>query len=384
MVTARRSPAPTARSAPTKAATTSSGYHGAVGRAKMVEEEVRSAARREAQQQSLNMPFRFFCPIGETREVVIVDEEPSFFRYEHNGKDQRTGKWSVFCACINEHANCPVCKVFERPSYFAMYLTVIDLTPYDSEKHGTIEWSKKLMVVKSAQQKKITRLWERHKSLRGMVLSMTRDGEKDASIGNDIEFVEFLDEDTLLSYETVYEYEKDGKKISKDILGYEVFDYDELFPMPTEQQLRALVGGKPESGSREEGDSTVGRRGRPTQGEWSDREAPAARTRSARPIRDTVDEDEEEEAPVKTREAPTRRGAAPAKAPKAWEEDSEDAEEVEEAPPARSARPTPGAKQPPPRAQPARRAAPVDDEEDVPQRGSAATSLADRRRALRR
>ena len=377
MATAARRTAPAASR--TAAPATSSGYHGAEGRRKMQEEEERSLARKEAASMNASMPFRFFCPIGETREVVVIDAEPMFFRYEHNLKDARSNRWSIFCACVNESANCPVCKVSERPSYFAMYLTVIDLTPYESEKHGTVEWSKKLLVVKSAQQKKITRLWERHQTLRGMILSMTRDGEKDASIGNDIEFVEFMEEEELATYETVYEYEKDGKKVTKDILGHEVFDYDDLFPMPTEQQLRAIVGGKPEAGSREEGNSVVGRRG--ARGDDWD-EAPAARTRPAR--RGAAEEpgaEEPDDAPPPRRGAVPARGAAPARAAApagrraAPVQDEDEAEDPPQRAPRRAAAPAAAA--------PARRmtrAAPEPDDEPAP----SATSLVDRRRALRR
>lgn len=383
MATARRA-APNR----TSAAAGSSGFHGAEGRRKMEEEDERQAARREAAAMNTNMPFRFFCPVGETREVVIVDNAPDFFRYEHNLKDTRSGKWSIFCACINESANCPVCKVSERQSYFAMYLTVIDLTPYESEKHGVVEWSKKLMVVKAAQQKKITRLWERHGTLRGMVLSMTRDGEKDASIGNDIEFVEFIEEDELLSYENSYTYQKDGKDTTKDIIGHEPCDYDELFPQPTEQQLRAIVGGRPEPGSRDEADGIAGRRsaGSRRSGEFDEPEAAPARTRSAfrAPARS---EEPESRAPT------SRRGfaARPAPAEEAYEQEPAVARgaasrrtaraEPEELP-ERASAPRSVARarvEPPARG----RTAPAREEEpEVPQRS--ATSLAERRRALRR
>lgn len=381
MVTARRAPVraaeppaaparPAAR-APVRAgsrapvaAPVTSGYHGAEGRRKMAEEEAANAARREAASQNASMPFRFFCPVGEAREIVIVDDEPNFFRYEHNMKDQRSGKWSIFCACINESAHCPVCKVSERQAYFAMYLTVIDLTPYESEKHGLIEWSKKLLVVKSAQQKKITRLWERHGSLRGMVLQMTRDGEKDASIGNDIEFVEFLPEEELEAYVTTYETERDGKREVKEIVGSEVFDYDALFPAPTEQQLRAIVGGRPEAGSREDNERTVGRR--PARGgtDWDEQRPPPRTRASSRPADDGLPQDD----------APPARAAVrrPTRTP--------EPEDVE--PPQRPSvrRPAPA---PAPAAAPVRRpvraAAPEPEDAPLP-----AASMAERRKALRR
>ena len=167
--------------------TATSGYHGEEGRRRMAEEQEKQEARKEAQASMSGMPFRFFTPVGETREIVVVDEAPNFFRHEHNLKDS-SGRWSIYTSCIEDHANCPVCASNpDKPAYFAMYLTVIDLTPYVNKDNIEVPWSKKLMVVKSTQQKKIMRLYERTGNLRGMVLSMTRDGEKDAAIGNDIE-----------------------------------------------------------------------------------------------------------------------------------------------------------------------------------------------------
>lgn len=295
-----------------------------------------------------DMPFRFYCPVGETRELIVVDEKPDFFRYEHNLKDRRSGKWTVFTACINESENCPVCKSAEREAYFAMYLTVIDLTPYTNKDNEEVAWSKKLLVVKPAQQKKLTRMYERLGSLRGVVLSMTRDGDKDASIGNDIEHIETMSEDDLLTYETEY---TDKKNVAHVVLGHEPFDYDALFPMPTAQQLRAIVGGQPEPGSREDNDS----------------DTPRATSRRA-PSRGQSGDDWDQQ---------PRRAAAPARRAATREIDPDDdpsvgADPDDAPPPARRAAPTRGA---PARTAPsraaarpvavARRAAPADDADDA-------------------
>lgn len=410
----------------------SSGFRGEMGLVKMQEEQEAQAARKEAAQMNADMPFRFYCEAGgASKEIVIVDYtiKEVFWRYEHNLKDKRSGKWKIFTACLTENANCPVCKIAERPCYYAMYLTVIDLTPYTSSKGDKVEWSKKLLVVKSNQQKKITRLAERHKGkLRGMILSMTRDGDKDASIGNDIEFVEFMSEDDLLTYEAEYKYERDGKKQVKQIIGHEPFDYDVLFPMPTEQQLRAVVGGSPEPGSREDNEQHSSRRSARSGDDWDDNDRPPARAKRSSAVIDPddnpetgIDPDEETEDDPPPRRA-ARGKAAPEPAPRRTaraapkdevEEDEEDDEvaedeeevdeEEEEAPPPRraasngSAKPTakPAAKPasaPAQRAAPSRRAARPDpeeaeeeevEEEAPPVRGNA-QSLAERRRALRR
>jgi hypothetical protein len=344
--------APAARASSRATPTAGGGYRGAEGLRKMREEEERNAARREAARSGSLMPFRFFCPAGETREVIIVDDQPDFFRYEHNLKDRRTGKWNVFTACINEDANCPVCEVSDRPSYFALYLTVIDLTPYDSEKHGYVEWSKKLLVVKSMQQKKVMRLLERHGTLRGMRVSLTRDSDKDASIGNDIEFIEFVPEEELDAYVSEFEVDRDGKKEIVEVVGSEVYDYEQLFPPQSEQSLRAIAGGS--RSTHDEHDADRGPARTPA------RTRPAGRA-VARPTergRDTADY-EDQAADDATGDEPPRRGTPPSRA---------------------------ALRRPPERAAPSRhgREEPADADDagvDPPQRGS---SLADRRRSLRR
>lgn len=370
---------PLARPASRPAARTgSSGYRGAEGMQRMEQEQIASEARREAQQTMSGMPFRFFVPPGETRDIVIVDDAPDFFRHEHNLKDGH-GKWKIFTPCINEHANCPVCASSpEKSAYFAMYLTIIDLTPYINNDNIEVPWSKKLLVVKPSQQKKIMRLLEAQGSLRGMVLSMTRDGEKDAAIGNDIQFLgEVMDEDQLAQYVNEYE-NKDRKVIT--VVGSEVFDYDELFPEMTEEMLEALLGTGGSTTTRNSHDRAIGRsaapaaRGRSSGDDWQNRApparraaAPAAPARRARTIdpEDVPDagQEEEQEAPQRAarpaaRPAPTAARPAARPAPRARLQEPDPEQEEEEAP---------------------QRAAPV-------RRGVApvqAPSMADKRRALR-
>lgn len=238
---------------------TSNGYRGAAAMRAYEEEQERSAQAAEARKNSSGAPFRFFCkPDGEPREYIIVDEAPDFCRFEHALMNRSSNRYDLFTQCINDTSNCPACKVAERPSYFAMYLTIIDLTGYENRDGDWVDWSKKLLVIKPQQQKKFMRLYERHGTLRGMRISATRDGERDAAIGNEIEFIDFVDEADLETYVTTY-IDKEDKE--HEIIGYEPFDYDELFPAQTEQQIRALVGGKASAGSREDDDNELNRGG---------------------------------------------------------------------------------------------------------------------------
>ncbi len=284
----------------------------------MQEEMAKSEAQREASRSQIGMPFRFFCGVNETKQIVIVDERPSFSRHEHCLQDKRSNKWNVFVPCVDENCNCPVCKVSERPSYFAMYLTIIDLSPYINSNDEEVEFSKKLLVVKPMQQKKIMKYWERHGTLRGMILEMSRDSKKDAGIG-DPEFVEFMGEEELETYVSYY---VDQENVEHETLCFEPYDYEALFPPMTEDQLATLVGGGGRSnGARGADDRALGRgRGRDDDGGGDgDAWAGAAPRRVAsrrgpasdEPAQD-VEYQEDEPAPVR-RGAPARQAAAPAR-----------------------------------------------------------------------
>lgn len=341
--------------APAKAAAPSTSYRGAAGLRRMKEEEKKAEVRKAAQQASYKEPFRFFVRPGESASIIIVDEAPDFFRMEHALMNPRTKRYNLFVPCIDEHTNCPACAASDKPAYFAMYLTVIDLTPY--EKDGfEVEWSKKMMVVKATQQKKIMRLYEKHGTLRGMELVMTRDGDMDAAIGNDIEFQGFVPEEELQEY--ISEFTDREKKVH-EIIGDEPFDYEDIYPDMGEAEITALVGGRAPSRDDDDDEEPAPRRSASRRASREEEPAPrrAASRRTAREEPD--EEEEEEEAPRR----PTRAGsrsAAPVRASRrpAVEEEEEIEEEEEEAPrrPARSARRAPAEEEEAPQ-RPARRSA---------------------------
>lgn len=355
----------------------------------MEEEQEASDARREAARNSAGNPYRFYCPVGETREFVIVDHEPDFYRMEHAIKVRGHQRADTFVPCLDEFCNCPACAMSDnRPAYFAMYLTIIDLTPYEG-KNGTVEFSKKLLVVKPMQQKKIMRFFDRHKTLRGMVIETTRSSDKESANG-EMEFIEFMDEEELLEYVYTYD-DKEGK--SHEVDCSEPFDYEAIMPDMTEQQVRAICGGRPEPGNR-------GSTNRDLQGDDWDNEPPARRSASRRGAAQDDDQgDDQDAAPAPARRgraAPAREEAAPAARSRRpatrqpepdpdddpegapFDADEPEGEEVAPAPRRRAAAAAPAA--------PARRgrAAPAA-EEDAPQRPARdASTVASRRASLRR
>lgn len=374
---------------------------GDAGRARTDTELKRQKERSEQRRAQANKPFRFYVPVGETRQFIICDDAPDFFLYEHALKDAE-GRWGrMFCGCIKEFANCPVCRTAERESYYAMALTIVDLTPFDTRDGDTVEFSRKLLIVKPQQQKKFLRFFQKEGTLRGALFETTRDGEKDATIGNDIEFLEFVPEKEMESYVRTWK-DREGKKHTENCA--EPYVYEEVFDEPTEESLLAIAGGDPVPGSRAANDRELGarssrssgdrpaRRGRAADDDWEDAEdtrkfgrgkdaddeppARPSRRRAAEPedaaptrsrTRRAAEPDEQDEPPARRArraepdepDEPPRRGRARA--------EPEEAEEADESPRrGRASRREPDAEDEAPRRGRSARAASEPDEEDEP------------------
>lgn len=312
-------------------------FRGEAGRRRAEQELEKQKAAAEARKSGMGMPYRFRLAPGDTRQIVVVDDAPDFFAFEHNLKNPKTGFWDIFTGCIAEFDNCPVCEASGKEAYYAMYLTVIDLTPYTSKNGDEVEFSRKLMVVKPAQQKKFTRFFEKNGTLRGAIFDMTRDGDKDSAIGNDIEFVEFMPEDELATYVREWA-DKEKKRHVEDCAV--PYDYEKLFPEPNMASLRAIVGGRPAPGSKEQEERELGGGSRRASGR-----KPAAREEASdddwddadqaeKPWKDTEHDVSDDSTPARTRgrtaSAPTRGRPAPAprvtgrRLPAVAEEEEED------------------------------------------------------------
>lgn len=323
---------------------------GEAGMRRTDEEIERQKQRSEERRNASNKPFRFFVPVGETRQIIVCDDKPDFFLYEHALKDSE-GRWGrLFTGCIKEHDNCPVCTATGKESYYAMVLTIIDLTPFDTRDGSTVEFSRKLLIVKPAQQKKFLRFYNKEGTLRGAMFDMTRDGDKDSSIGNDIEFVEFVDEKELATYARSWK-DREGKKHNE--LCSEPYVYEDIFEEPTMENLSAIVGADPVPGSRAANSRELGGRSSSSRGRsgssdgWEDdKEDRKFGKSSSRKGKEDDDEDEEEdEAPRRParREhtASTSRGKVATR--RSSRDDEEDEDEDEDEAPKRQSRTTRGA-----------------------------------------
>jgi hypothetical protein len=256
-------------------------------------------------------PFRFYTPSGESRQIIICDDAPDFFFYEHALKDEQGRYNRVFSGCTKVFSNCPVCESTGRESYYALALTCIDLTEFESKNGDVNEFSRKLLIVKPAQQKKFLRFYEKEGSLRGALFEMTRDGDTDASIGNDIEFVEWVPEEEMLTYVRTWQ-DRDRKTHTENC--DEPYDYEAIFPDPDDETLMQLVGGRPQAGSRAANSRTLNSNSSRDRG-TSRPSAPAARPARGRQAAAEDGADYEDADDTRTQSRSASRGGRAAEAP---------------------------------------------------------------------
>lgn len=299
-IRSRTRPAVGASQATGNAQTTQSsgtwGHSGAEARAR-AETEIRrqqEAAQRRAAGIGF-MPHRFYCPTGTTRDIIVLDQEPAFAVYEHALQRPNSTRYDVFESCPKEFDACPLCQggsgARGKESYYVLFLTVIDLTPYTS-KAGTpdekeVPWSRKLLPVKARDQSFFFRQHEFRGTLRGMHLLMARDTQESASIGraevfaHDPDNSEFRgwhsEEEIMASFGGPAVLDQQGKIIKPANADCFAYEYPLLFPKPSGDDLRRRHGGQPPAGSRAEGNQWGDRGDTPSYTRQPAGQAPASR-----------------------------------------------------------------------------------------------------------
>ncbi|MCS6922266.1 MAG: hypothetical protein NZM07_10205 [Elioraea sp.] len=226
---------------------------GAAGRALSEQELARIREEQERRRLLGQMPFRYWLRPGEQGDVIVLDAslEDACFIYEHVLKNPKTGKWDVYEPCPREWEICPLCQAYGESTY-TLFLSVLDLRPYQ-RRDGTVkEYSRKLLAVKPQQHGMFFRLADRHGRLRGIHLLMSRDSDKAPRIGVP-EFVAIYDEATLTeNFGHPAELDPTGKIVKPQNADLQPFDYGLLFRKPSAEDLRKRYGLPGPAGSREE------------------------------------------------------------------------------------------------------------------------------------
>lgn len=270
-------------------------YRGEEGRRQAQAEQERIRERRAQRQAQGNQPFRFWMPPNSERKVLVLDEQPDFFRYEHAMMNRDSGRNDLYTDCIDEFDTCPVCENSDSRPYYAMYLTVIDLEPYTNKQGEEVEWSRKLFVVKSGMQRAWTREYERNGSLRGKIFTIFRDGDKDPVTGNQIEEdleEEPYTEDEMAEFERSWT-DRENRTHTEDCSV--CFDYEEIMPEMTSDELLRISGGNPAPGSRQAEEEELGGGGRSRRGSRSTTRGRRGRNEETEEEEETTESADDEE-----------------------------------------------------------------------------------------
>lgn len=202
--------------------------------------------QEEEYERRKNTPFDFRLKPGDEAEVVILDDEDPFFVTLHKVKTAQ-GRWEDEVCLADTSERCPLCDSLGKEGSYTMVLTVLDRRPYKIKngpnKGKVIKASRKLMHVKGRNLAKFQRQWKKHKgNWRGLKIMCRRDGDKEAAIGEDLEFMGKVKETALKKfgenavpapYEDIYaiptadELRKRHRLSNKGVAGSEEFDDDE-------------------------------------------------------------------------------------------------------------------------------------------------------------
>lgn len=183
--------------------------------------------QEEEYQRKKETPYDFRLKPGDEAEVAILDNEEPFFVTLHKVKNNQ-GRWEDAVCIAPTGVACPLCSSTGKEGSYCMILTVLDRRPYKIQNGPnagkTIKNSKKLMAVKGRNLAKFERQYNRaNGNWRGLRINCARTGDKEAAIGEDLEFLGKLKESVLAKY---------GENATPA-------DYTKIFEVPSAAELAA-------------------------------------------------------------------------------------------------------------------------------------------------
>jgi hypothetical protein len=186
--------------------------------------------KREAQEEDYerrkNTPFGFYLKPKNSAEVILLDDGDPFFVSLH--KIKHNGYWEDVVCIADTGVNCPICEKEGKAGSYCMILSCLDRRPYKTKAGENIKVSKKLFIVKGRNLPKFERQFKGKAkgNFRGVKVMCTRDGDKEASIGEDLEFLGRIKESALAKF---------GENATPA-------DYEDIYKIPTADELRLRYG----------------------------------------------------------------------------------------------------------------------------------------------
>jgi len=192
-----------------------------------------------AEQQRLESqygPPRFWLPIGQSREIVFMDDEP-FCIHEHN--PYMGGNYQNWITCVQGiHDDAVCCQKLEPKSrYYIGYLTICDTSVYTDKKGNEHQFEMKMIGGKLPTMKAWKRKKDDRATLIGQLYKVSRDSDKAPSCGGEFEFNRSVDMEKLFTL-ACYK----GKKLS-DLFTEAEANAEKMVSLQKTFQLR-LVDGK--------------------------------------------------------------------------------------------------------------------------------------------
>jgi len=194
------------------------------------EDAIDSEAKRLAavKAQRLNQPPLFWLKTGETKEVIMLDDDFISY-YEHYMVEGNDWKNAVREMCIGD-TSCPLCTHGVRRSLVSL-LSLVDTSEW-TDKQGNIHKNeKKIMKINNAQAINLKILKANLGGLKGKRLQITRPTDKDPNTGS--AFIPMAKDGKVVSYDLVAQAAQ-GKDVSP-------LDYKKHFVQKTSEELKKLV-----------------------------------------------------------------------------------------------------------------------------------------------
>jgi hypothetical protein len=189
--------------------------------------------QQEEYERKKEKPYPFRITAADIRsgksevDLLYLDTDPYFVRL-HTVKLGENRFDDEVCL-VDKGVNCPLCRKTGKEGSYVMVLTALDKRPYRDRQGQLVQVSKKLVYVKGRNMEKFERQYKKFGTFRGLVCTHRRSTDKEASIGEDLEFkTKLVPEAALAKYRDLAkpaDYDKAFVPLSVEEMREKYIDY---------------------------------------------------------------------------------------------------------------------------------------------------------------